>query len=578
MGLYEHVVLWFNKHWRLNKLTKMFKKLISNLPFNPSLINQVAFYAKRLHKEEKLRRLGAGMMVLALIIQMFALISPPEPTLAASDNDILRGGFTSRDQAVAKCRANEQGFATILNHYQVNCDLLATATKFTIKSTDNNKLLDSMGRIPQGPTIVRTGKPTDEYPVRIGNTTYYMRNLWAWDSGAHSTYDILAVQNPHGASIMILFNCGNIVTNGPYTPPAPPPPPSDPPPPPPPSTPPPPPVTPGNAVCTSLTANTLSERRFRFTATTSGQDYSVNNYVFNFGDGNTKTVRTSSKSTSTTHTYESTNNFNASVVVSVSVQAASGRTTQTVQCQTTLTTSSIDVCPKVPGDQATTAECDVCPDIPGEQSNPAECKPCDNSQNDQDTSACLVLTKTAKNNTQKQDNADNKTAYADDSITYSLRTKNTGKVTVKDFVVEENISDILDYAAVTNFHGGKLGDDNVVRWPATDIRGDGTLTKQLTIKVKSPIPATPSPISDRNKFDLVMTNVYGNAVNIRLPETVIKTTEVVTTQTLPKTGPAETVMMSTVMIMVISYFFARSRLLAKEMDMVQTEFVTSGAV
>ena len=35
----------------------MFKKLLSNLPYNPSLIGQVSFYAKRLHAEEKIRRL-----------------------------------------------------------------------------------------------------------------------------------------------------------------------------------------------------------------------------------------------------------------------------------------------------------------------------------------------------------------------------------------------------------------------------------------------------------------------------------------------------------------------------------------
>ena len=52
----------------------MFKKLISNLPFNPSLIGQVSFYAKRLRKEESIRRAGFGFMALAMFIQLFAVI------------------------------------------------------------------------------------------------------------------------------------------------------------------------------------------------------------------------------------------------------------------------------------------------------------------------------------------------------------------------------------------------------------------------------------------------------------------------------------------------------------------------
>ncbi len=544
----------------------MFKKLISNLPFNPSLINQVSFYAKRLHKEEKLRRLGVIMIVLSLFIQMFAIISPPEPTLAASDNDILRGGFTSRDQAVAKCRANEQGFATILSYYGVDCNLLSIAETHKIKSTDNGNTLDSMGRISQGPIVTRTGKATDEYPVRIGNQTFYMRNLSAWDSGTSSTYDMLAVPNPSGRTVMIMFSCGNIVTSGVFPPPtSPPPPPVSPPP-----------VTPGNAICSSFVATPLSERSFRFNAATSGNDYTVKSYEFDFGNGKNKTITTSSKSTSTSHTYDAASTYVASVKINVDVKGASGPVSRTLLCQVSVTTTTRDECPLVAGVQANKSECDVCPAIPGEQSTTAECKPCDNSQNDQDVTACLVLTKTAKNDTQKIENADGTTASADDSITYTLRTKNIGKALVKGYVVEENISDLLDYATVTSYGGGKLEANNVIRWPATDISPGATITKQLAVKIKNPIPQTPISASDPAKFDLVMNNVYGNAVNIKLPSNIVKTTETIT-GSLPKTGPGTTLVISMVATMIVSYFFARTRLLAKEMDMVQTEYVTSGS-
>lgn len=422
----------------------MFKKLLTNLPYNPSLIGQVSFYAKRLHSEEKIRRLGVVFVVLAFMVQMFAFISQPEPTLAESDNDILRGGFSTRADATSKCRNNTQSFATILAHYGVNCDQVASAPTVTIRS--NAADYDSLGRNQQGPTIHRplTGKtnPTDEYPVDIsGAGRFWMRNLRAWDSYDHSEYQVLKITKADGKVIMIMYNCGNVVTVGQYTPPIPPP-------------------------------------------------------------------------------------------------------------------------------------TDYCPDINGIQASPTECKPCEGAAGSNDVRSCLSLSKTARNNTQDIANADGTVANGGDSITYTLAVKNTGKVKVEDFVIEENVSDILDYADITDLNGATR-EGTFLRWPATDISPDETVRRKFTVKVKNPIPSTPISASDPARFDLVMNNVYGNQVTIKLTPNAVKAAEIVT-QSLPKTGPGETMMAVTAFTIFVSYFFARTRLFAKEMDIVRTDYGTSG--
>jgi uncharacterized repeat protein (TIGR01451 family) len=197
----------------------MFKKLLSNLPYNPSLIGQVSFYAKRLHSEERVRRLGFMFVALAFVVQMFAFVSQPEPTLAESGNDILRGGFTTRGEAVQKCRDNHQDFAEILQYYELDCSIVSGASTVSLKSTAYNKQLDSLGRIPQGDSIYRpiTGvtNPTDEYTVQIpGAGSLYMRNLWAWDSYSYSTHKALKMTNKSGQTVFLLYSCGNIVTIG----------------------------------------------------------------------------------------------------------------------------------------------------------------------------------------------------------------------------------------------------------------------------------------------------------------------------------------------------------------------------
>ena len=467
----------------------MFKKLISNLPFNPSIIGQVSFYAKRLHREEALRRSGLVLVVLALLVQVFAVISPAEPTLAESPNDMVRGGFSSREQAVNYCRSNTQDFANVLAHYRVSCEALAKAATKTIKSTDNGKQLDSLGRVAQGSKIARTGKPTDEYSVVINSTQYFMKNLWAWDSGASSSYKVLEVKNSDGTVIKIMYSCGNIVTVGKYTPPPPPKPPTPPKTPPtPPKPPTPPPVTPPKPPETP------------------------------------------------------------------------------------------DVCLKIPGKQTNKEECDVCLNVPGEQSNKNECYPCPEAQKDTSTTVCLELTKTASNDTQKIQNADGTMALANDVIIYTLSVKNKGNQTVKGFVVEENITDILEYANIVDLGGGQLAENNNVRWAKEDIAAGATLQKKITIKVKDPVPQTPAADPPSGSFDLTMTNAfYGTSVNIKLPPGVTKSTEQIT-QTMPNTGPGTTLIIGFALTAVVAYFFMRSRLMAKELDIIRTDFAATGGM
>ena len=75
----------------------MFKKLVANLPFNPSLITQVSFYTERLKQERSIRRLSFLFIVAAMLIQMFAVVVPPEKSLAASSNHIINGLKTRDD-------------------------------------------------------------------------------------------------------------------------------------------------------------------------------------------------------------------------------------------------------------------------------------------------------------------------------------------------------------------------------------------------------------------------------------------------------------------------------------------------
>lgn len=410
--------LWFNKRERLiiNRKHKMFKKLLSNLPFNPSLIQQVSFYAKRMRSETKIRRLGLGFMALALFVNVYAANSPTEQSFARAGNDIIPGGFTSKNEAVNWCTSNLE-IKTIFAHFGVSCEAVASSRVTTVNSRGHNSQLYSLGRLPYG--------KAGETAIPIGEQTFYLRYLWSWDSrSSGSSYQALAGTRDNGAPFYLLFNCGNIVTIGVPTPPPPPPPPQTPPP------------TP----------------------------------------------------------------------------------------------------PKVPN---------------------------------------LELHKKARNITQSTADANGTTARPGDIIEYTLTTKNTGDGVKEKYVVSENMTDVLEYASLNDFGGGELTANNLLRWPAADIAPGETITLKVRVKVKDPLPQTPSPVSNPGSFDMVMTNVYGDTIQIKLPPSVPKATEQVT-QTLPNTGPGTTLAVGFGLMAFIGYFYARSRLFATELDIVREDFVSSG--
>jgi uncharacterized repeat protein (TIGR01451 family) len=476
------------------KIKNMFEKLLSVLPYNPGLASQMRFYSRRMREEAGIRRIGMVFIVLTFMVQFFAVLSPPQPTTASSNNDIINGGISSAGDAKANCLRNTENFKEILAYYGIGCDDFNGADTVTLNSGSQNYV--SMGRLPFGSQNQNTGRATNEQPVNIpGAGRLYVRSL---DSFGTTSYRALKLRNADGKVFYILYNCGNIVSINvpqPYTP------------------------------CEfdrNLPKN--SPQCFEHCP----------------------------------------------------VAGKTGLPKNSPQC--------FDPCPYNKAIPAKSAACfDPCvynKSIPKSSpkcyppcqynpllnANDPKCKPCDKSTSSVDAIACVFVSKAASNSTTGTPDANNTTVKASDVIVYTLSAKNNGKAVVKGYVFEEDLSDVLDYATVVDLHGGTISNRNVVSWAKQDIKAGATASHQITVKVKSPIPATPTGSSDPGHFDLVMTNVYGNAININLPATPAKTIET-TAATLPNTGPGTNLLIATFIVVVAGYFYGRARLLAQESDL-----------
>lgn len=480
----------------------MFKKLLGNLPFNPSLIGQVSFYAKRLHRETSIRRLGFVLISLAFALQIFTIASPPQPTLASSSSDLITGGFSTQAQAVGHCQNNTRNYRQILSYYGISCDALAKATTVNVGPRDYNNSLYIMGRLAYG--------VSGETPVSIPDAgTLYLRHFWSLMKSP--SYKALKGTTVEGKTFYVLYLCGNLVFIGLPKPP----------------------------------------ERCKFNTSLYAND--------------------------------------AKCFEPCPVKGKTSLPKASSDC--------FEPCPYNKALAANNAKCfEPCP-VKGKASIPkassdcfepcvydstiskesASCKPCEASQTRDDLTACITYVKSASNLTQQLADANGTTAKANDVIQYTLKTSNKGKETIHDYTVNENISDVLDYADLVDAKGGSINADKVISWPKTDIKAGATIERSFTIKIKDPIPSTPASISDPAHYDMVMTNVYGNTVNIKLPPTIIKTAEVVT-RTMPNTGPGTALIIGTLCTMFVGYLYARSRLLAKELDIVRADFGSTGGI
>lgn len=518
----------------------MFKKLLSNLPFNPSLINQVGFYTKRLKAESSVRRLGVAFLVLALGVQVFAAAVPSEPSLAASNNDIIYGGFRDKGEMVNACNNNTRDFRTIVEHFGIDCLRLFAANDTTVNSNAYGGQLYSLGRIPYG--------FAGEQTVFIGGTNYFMRPLNAW---GNVTYKVAQGTRLDGTPFFIIYDCANVVIVGAPTPPPPPPPPPP----------------PKGVVCAnlfmSLGGRELADKSQVATGATvnvrglaTGKNLAPTeraDMYYQMVDSKGKVISeqkalgiqfvNGTARDPSARSFKVANGgryvFRLTVKYESGTKEATGN--RTGNCHKEVTASS-----------------EPCKDV-----------------SQKEIEECLEQHKKSLNTRTGQD-ANGTTVNPGDELVYTLSVKNlSSNTTAKGYVVSENIGDILDYADVSNLHGGTIGEDNTVKWPATDIAPGKTIEKQVTVKVKATIPNTPAPASNPGSFDCKMTNVYGDTIEVNVPCSAVKNVEQTTTA-LPNTGPGETIAVAFVVATVAGYFLARARLMKKELDIVRTDYANSG--
>ncbi len=282
----------------------MFQQIVSNLSVTPQAASQLTFYARRLKQESITRFFSAFAAVLLVLLQVVTVVSPASASNAASDNDLIPGGYTTKADFLS-IYDKSPGLRTIYTHFGVSrADIASSATVMTkINSRDAGNTLKSVGHHP----AVGCDPDTKIVVGPGAEGTVYLRNLSCFDTGSNkvngSTYDALVgKRSSDGGYFAILKVCGNIVVKSVPAPPT--------------------------AACSSLTSTPVSGQaplavKLTAAAATSG-GASIKSYIFDYGDGSAKeTVTTPNlKWGPVLHTYTAAKAYTATVSITSTVNSA----------------------------------------------------------------------------------------------------------------------------------------------------------------------------------------------------------------------------------------------------------------
>lgn len=538
----------------------MFNRLISSLPFNPSLISELSFYGNRLRRERSIRRLGFILIFLSMLVQIFAASVPPQKSLAESDNDVIRGGITNKQSILAAWDNPDTHVADIYRKFGLTRgDIARLPNKPNARIKSNASNFWSVGRNSlTGYSGIEQQYVNKEVALKTDGPTVFIRPLRAWDRGGNATvYDAYRGTNTTtGETFWILADCGNYTQNGPGQLP--------------------PPqlelrktiIGDRQAVKPGGTIKFRIEYRNRREDSLAEDVKLIDNLQldkYNVVSPNGLNISGNGKMEQDVGSLRYTDNgiiFDLVVRVKDNlkdgIQICNSARLTAANASAAEGGGAPDACIKVfrnspvtsastPSSLVTTASTIIPPKRNGPEVPPS-------------------LSKSVSNITQdlKGQVALGSEVLPADVIEYGLITYNGRPSDINNYDIKDYVGDVLDYANIDRgflaSQGGTFNDKTKeVVWSDQTLKSGQDNTKRFRIRIKDPLPSTNQPSKTSTAFDCKISNEYGNEISMNIQCPMVKSIE-----TLPNTGPGSAVIITFGLVSFSGYFLARNGLISKE--------------
>ncbi|PLS80632.1 hypothetical protein CYG49_04710 [Candidatus Saccharibacteria bacterium] len=315
------------------------------------------------------------------------------------------------------------------------------------------------------------------------------------------------------------------------------------------------------AECINLKTQIVDRTKASFVASARvANGATISSYVFTVKDAAGKVIATKEVSQKDIKAQTEAINLGkeGTYTIDVAIKTSQGVITGP-QCTVTTTVVPPAKCPLNPSLLASSSECQPCP---GDASIWIKDKRCE---------AVIAQGKEVRNLTQNIDDANNTTAKAGDRIEYSIYAENTG-LTPATVDMKEELADVLEYASLQNLSGGQFDDKaKVLNWGTVTLQPNEKHVRKFVVQVLSTVPATPQGTSEPGSYDCIMSNSFGNntTLNVECPAAKVVESAV---KELPHTGPGANAAFGIGIAMVVTYFYARTRQLNKEVRLIRHDF------
>ncbi len=182
----------------------------------------------------------------------------------------------------------------------------------------------------------------------------------------------------------------------------------------------------------------------------------------------------------------------------------------------------------------------------------------------------IIKSSTTTNISQGFVDASSVIAKANDLISYTITIENTTQNPIT-FNLTDSLDDILEYTTLFDKGGGILNaTTKTLVWPNLTLSPNDTQTRTFVVQILNNIPATANGTSDSTSYDCVISNVFGNSIDVGIDCPTPKIVEKVAT-VLPKAGPTANIIFMITILAISTYFYARSRQLKSEVRLLRKD-------
>ena len=113
----------------------MFRKIVTELMYSPALAGSLGDYIKQLRDERSKRQVGLIFVLLAVTVQLFATLSPPESANANNPNVFIDDGIQSTDDFLRYYDQNSRNIRDLLTSLGISRQAVEASKPATIPIT-----------------------------------------------------------------------------------------------------------------------------------------------------------------------------------------------------------------------------------------------------------------------------------------------------------------------------------------------------------------------------------------------------------------------------------------------------------